>query len=82
MAQMQCEHIINTGQKLCNTVRSPRAWGLQWERQIKTGGPAKNYVIKTELRGANSIYDQFTTMATVNKITNMDASKAPRKAKG
>ena len=40
-----------------------------------------NYVITAEPWCANSIYDQFTTTATVDEIINMNTSKAQQKAK-
>ena len=49
--------------------------GLLGGRRGKTGRMARNYIITTEPWCANSLYDQFTTMATVNVIINMNASK-------
>ena len=45
------------------------------------GNPSRmdrNYVIMTEHWCADSIYDQFTTMMTVDKIIYANASKAPK----
>ena len=39
------------------------------------------YIIMRETLACKSIYDQFTTRTTVDKIINENASKAPWKAK-
>ena len=51
-------------------------------RQSQLGGAAGNYIITTEPWCVNSIDDQFTTRATVDKIINANTSKVPWKDKG
>ena len=77
MVQTPHEHIVNAGWKLCNRVGSPHVYHRS---QSKPGGMAGNYVIMAEPWCANSIYDQFTTMTTIDEIIHANASKVPQRA--
>ena len=79
MVQTQCEHDITTGWKLCNMVGAPQvSWVYRSKRRCMDGNKV---ILREKLWCTNSIYDYFTTTATVDQIIKANASKVPQKAK-